>query len=330
MSPHGEAPASASTDETFSVVLIDFDNLRSLARDGGWQLSWRRLATHLRSLGKVFRMEVFVPPKTIGDAVKGSWHFTHRILDSAGFRVIFCPMAYKDKDSVDAHILTSAYEYLMLTMVKRVIVVSQDRDFVNLITQAANLHKEVLQIDPTMIRPDVEGEDDMVEVRETKIGIAARHALGLLTKQEGEPSDEEQRWWLSYYVAILHELNTAALPPSRFHALRDHLAGKMRAVVGGSTYDKVKAALTRLNDAGMLTRQDDQVPPLYELNRSHPIVMAALGQEPPKVKKVVRVSKQVIAPAADELAPGVVLAIDPAVPEAISGPEVSVPPPPLL
>lgn len=132
------------------AVLVDVDNVQAQLDTEGNPVSWTRLKDFLRGLGPLSFSDAFISPRSFTKPA---------VLWDAGFDVIACPMAAKDKDDVDEKIRNRALRYLFLTGITRIVIVSDDRDFLPLVAQAADRGKSVELISPTRIAPLIVGTD---------------------------------------------------------------------------------------------------------------------------------------------------------------------------
>ena len=134
------------------ILLVDHDNATMRAREAQFNLSFARLKEYARKQGRVLFADVFISPySNRPEQVAVLWQ--------AGFQVIACPMATKDKDAVDQKLNWRARQYLSETDVEVVLIASADRDFAELKDFARDRHREVRFIDTARERPELEGNE---------------------------------------------------------------------------------------------------------------------------------------------------------------------------
>ncbi|MBI2024853.1 MAG: NYN domain-containing protein [Candidatus Harrisonbacteria bacterium] len=140
-------------EPSFFAALLDYDNVLGSARNAGFPISFSRLRELVRKFGKILFAEAFLSPTTNRPEIVAK-------LDKAGWTVVACPPEAKDKDSVDAHIINRALNYLHLSSLGGVVVISRDRDFINLEHSAADVHKTCAFLNVVVEKENVEGYDE--------------------------------------------------------------------------------------------------------------------------------------------------------------------------
>jgi len=166
------------------AVLVDVDNVQAQLDTEGQPVSWGRLKDFLRGLGPLSFSDAFTSPRSFTSPVA---------LWDAGFDVIACPMAAKDKDDVDEKIRNRALRYLFLTGISRIVIVSDDRDFLPLVAQAADRGKTVELVSPLRIAPLIVGTDPphpLDDSRQMRRFLRAISDLRAGNPQTGDPNRE--------------------------------------------------------------------------------------------------------------------------------------------
>lgn len=137
------------------AVFVDYDNVCGVARELGISISYGKLRSYTRKLGRVCFAEAFLSPHTTKkETIEQLWQ--------AGFMVVACPFARKDKDSVDSQMQARTLAYAEHSSIDTIVVVSEDSDlFANhyLLNTINDFGKEFVSILPSQHRSELEGVD---------------------------------------------------------------------------------------------------------------------------------------------------------------------------
>lgn len=125
------------------AVFVDYENAVRRAQEAGFHISFTRLLEEMRVRGNVVFAEVFIPPHV------GRQEVEVRKLWDAGWVVIYCPLRHKDKDAVDEKLSLRARDIVRETNVSGIVIVSEDVDFMPLMSYAKNHGKSVERFLPS-------------------------------------------------------------------------------------------------------------------------------------------------------------------------------------
>ncbi len=145
------------------AVLVDFDNVAHSCLAAGFSCSFTRLREYVRTFGRVPFAEVYLSPYS------SYRQETVRMLHEAGWVTIMCPLASKDKDSVDAYIKARALSYAQDTNLQSIIIVSEDGDLTqdpHLNNTVQDLGKRFITVKPTVLKNEIAGEDRVTVLHE--------------------------------------------------------------------------------------------------------------------------------------------------------------------
>lgn len=251
------------------VLLVDYDNTVSTARENAFNISFARLKEFVRTLGQIFFADVFLSPVAAQrpENISGLWH--------AGFQVVTCPMGTKDKDAVDSKMMWRARQYLECTTADTIVIVSRDEDFRELVDFAADRHRKVEFLDVNRERLNVEGEDVSPKLIESR--ILSRFWIDVDCLTDGRKSEDEQG--VEFLRAIIKVFAERKDPhPISFEPLKTYIWSQIQSNWGRifKDYD-LKAAMTALVNGGVIKRNVGSNLVYYTLERTHQATRRTLG-----------------------------------------------------
>lgn len=257
------------------VALVDYDNAFIGARDAGFNLSFSRLKDFLRGFGNLIFSDVFIPPYATRRAeVVG-------ILDQAGYQIIACPMASKDKDAVDSKLKWRAFVYLSLAEIEEVVIVSRDQDFRDLEKFAADRHKKVRFVDVVREREKIQGYDGQVQLIKNTFESNYERAVGYLASGNlaSLTNDEQQRVdLLKDIILTIADRPNADNEKMDFRMLQRYIWLKIYQKWNRSVPEShLEYALSALLSDRVLIDIIALRSVFYTLNRNHHIVMRLLA-----------------------------------------------------
>lgn len=268
------------------VALVDFDNVTGSARDASFSISFGRIREYVRRFGTVLFVDAFVSPNSARpEIVQGLWN--------AGFQVIACPMASKDRDDVDAKMNWRARQYLNMANVTTVIIVSRDQDFRDLTDYAEDLHKKVVFIDVVKQRSEFEGVDPSggIPTYTSRRLIKFTRALDQLSENSRGYNAEEAETIRFVRDVVVEcdarekDMEKLALAKPSFLTLQSYVSA--RVMLRWSkifTAIDVKQALTAMVEARAVEKLVGGGTTYYVLSRNHPAVKNVLDIEVKEVK----------------------------------------------
>ena len=119
------------------AIFLDYDNLAIGGAQQGICVSWHILKERARKFGRVVVSDAYLSPSGTNPGVI-------RRLVNDGFRPVYCPLRYKDKDGVDFSMTADARKYITEDWADTVIIASRDSDFQGLRDFAEDAHKSVV------------------------------------------------------------------------------------------------------------------------------------------------------------------------------------------
>lgn len=260
------------------VVLVDFDNTVGVARDSHFVVSFKKLKEVLRTLGRIVFADAFLSATTTNPQ-------TVALLWQAGFQVITCPMGSKDTDAVDSKILWRARQYLRESSIAAAVIVSQDRDFSELVNFAADLGKEAVLFNVGEHKAAIQGTEAEIVIELPRGRLVALFMKAVDLAGNGlsgfNPDDELRVRFVKDLIAAIREKEDEDRRGGRNHPTFHILSGCMQGVLGSrwrQTFREpdFRTALTAMIEKGVITKNANRVSTFYTLNTEHPAVKASL------------------------------------------------------
>ncbi len=242
------------------VVLVDYDNVYSTILEANSSISFAKLKALVREHGRILFADVFLSPaSTKPDVIAKLW--------DAGFQVIACPMENKDKDSVDAKILTRAVQYLERTHITKLVIVSRDRDFRGLTDQAADMGKDTVFIDVSKEIERLKGADILPMLFPKKETERFERTLSYLMNRQKDhrPGGKERMRILKDIIQIIRNLN----PKCAFRPLVSDVSRELEIQNKAVSERDVRAALTAIVNVGILVKNESATRTFYIFNINH-------------------------------------------------------------
>lgn len=271
--PDPVIPAPTKTSPIV-ILLVDYDNATMRAREAQFNLSFARLKEYARKQGRVIFADAFISPHSSRqDQIACLWQ--------AGFQVIVCPMATKDKDAVDQKLSWRARQYITETAADLVLIASADRDFVELKDFARDRHKQVRFIDTAMLRPDLEGSEVAPQLPLSRTLSEFTIAISNMEHKQ-TPSTPRARQQMEFVQAVISALAIRERDENgrraAFLYLKNNLWPRLQGRWGKSfTSNDLHSALTSLVNAEVLAKNTTRDMNFYTLNPTHCLVKEVLG-----------------------------------------------------
>ena len=257
-----------------SIVLVDFDNVVVTAGEQGFPVSFTRLRSFLQQFGDIVLAFVFVPWKHRKD------DDLVRSLSTAGFDVISCPSAYKDKDAVDT-ILTRMAHSIVLGLkgaISQIVIVSRDADFQPIATLARDHNLTPIFVDVLMVREEIEGDDATPQVYLAREGERFKRILAAY-EQDLAIDHEQSPLHLPFLKDVMGIAATVdASRRLNFAELQRYVAGRLDAQWDRFKRVMLRSALSALREVGALARREENNSAYYSLNRESLLVAKLLEE----------------------------------------------------
>ncbi len=261
------------------IALVDFDNIRGDAQEAGFVISFTRMKEYIRTFGdQVLFADVFVSPAGAAktEMIAQLWN--------AGFHVIMCPMASKDKDAVDSKMNWRARQYISATNVNLVLIFSKDRDFRELADFAADFGKDckVAFVDIVAQRGHLEGHNALVPLTASRQLAGFEKAVEYLARGlSGVTQIEGQRvLFLKQIIRVMCDRESRNnAPPFPFKQLEsyvwDRVAYAWKQIFSISDLGK---ALTALHESKVILKNEGDRMNYYTINQASPAVRKTLNR----------------------------------------------------
>ncbi|MEK7643204.1 MAG: NYN domain-containing protein [Patescibacteria group bacterium] len=253
------------------ALFIDADNAKLRAEAAGYNLSFNQLREYCRQFGRVVFAYVFISMKSrLQESVQALWQ--------AGFVVILCPLALKDKDAVDAKMKDEVRKIAEFSLIDTIVVVSEDKDLTDdpilVHSYVRDLGKKIIFISPTEARQYLEGDDVIIAPRFVSTqGQIYREALEYIVDY-GVPRNGDGQECIRFALDVVRAIGAAtAIENLSFNPLREAVWSRLARVwsrIHGST--EVTYVLEALKQLGALRDYRGRSFRYYTLDSTSPLM----------------------------------------------------------
>ncbi len=233
------------------AVLVDYDNTTIRFRNFGVSISFAKLRQHLCGIGRPIFCEAYLSPSASKANVVTN-------LRNNGFTAIACPYERKDVDSVDSMIKDTVRKYAEFSLVKTIVIVSDDGDFSHdpaLINFVTDFGKTFLVLNPSQLIDELQGEDEEKFLSSSPGALQwQRIAKIVLNSEQPQAEDYPKVEFVDKCFGVLR--NVATVHAKRGYkviesAILDEVLPQYR---GDFTLRDVKMLLSGLIDGGILEK----------------------------------------------------------------------------
>lgn len=272
------------------VILVDFDNVVLCSSEANYKVSFTKLRDYCRTFGTVVFAEIFLSAQLFDEEAHPEFEGRVRLINSlntAGFKVVVCPKGLKDRDQVDSYLKSSGLSFARNSLVKKIIVVSNDSDFndPNFIHPIEDMDKEVIILRPSDLgdkigEVDGGGETLLFDSRKREFS----RILEVISRGETDlHADTKQA--ISFIKAVVRKVFELTTPERNQYPFRHiiNLAWKNIIDQWGKLYTKedLEAAMGAIADKGLIEKKAVVIGGVtvfkyYRPNRAHPAAINLL------------------------------------------------------
>ncbi|TSC81932.1 MAG: hypothetical protein G01um101420_715 [Parcubacteria group bacterium Gr01-1014_20] len=290
----GDSKTENGTDSNNLVaILVDFDNVVLCASEASYKVSFTKLRDYCRSFGTVAFAEVFLSAQLFDEEAHPEFEGKVRLINSlnnAGFKVVICPRGLKDRDQVDSYLKSSGLSLARNSLVKKIIVVSDDSDFKdpNFIHPIEDMDKEVIILRPSDLGDKINDKDGGGE---TLLFDSRKREFSRILElvARGETSlHEETRQAIAFIKVVVRKVFELTTPERNQYPFRHIINLAWKGIIDqwGEIYTKedLEAAMGAIADKGLIEKKAVVIGGVtvfkyYRPNRAHP---AAINLMPVK------------------------------------------------